>query len=184
MTASHASADLSLLTTAHMLCAARLSQSLSYGRPYLIYLSCSPSELPTSTSSIRQSSTRVLVQQPSICLSRIVSILCQLSLIWRPLSLFVPLLTSTFLTAKFPSSEAFDLIADGLKNESDRKDAVKQGKAIFAFTLKNTDGEEKSWYLDLKNKGEVGLGTAPSGQKANGMPWNQLQTLKARLTRQ
>ncbi|QIW98122.1 hypothetical protein AMS68_003640 [Peltaster fructicola] len=68
---------------------------------------------------------------------------------------------------KFPSSEAFDLIADGLKNEADKKDAIKQGKAIFAFTLKNGAGEEKSWYLDLKKKGEVGVGAAPAGEKAN-----------------
>lgn len=71
------------------------------------------------------------------------------------------------VVAKFPSSTAFDLIAEGLQNESDRKDAVKQGKAIFAFNIKNTSGEEKAWYLDLKKKGEVGNGTAPAGEKAN-----------------
>jgi hypothetical protein len=69
----------------------------------------------------------------------------------------------------FPASAAFDQIADGLaKSDADRKDAIKKGGAIFAFTLKNKEGKEGSWYLDLKNKGEVGRGVAPEGEKANG----------------
>ncbi|KAK2035874.1 SCP-2 sterol transfer family protein [Colletotrichum somersetense] len=66
---------------------------------------------------------------------------------------------------KFPSSVAFDAINDALNaNEADRKDAVKQGNAIFAFTLKNSSGETDSWHIDLKNKGEVakGLGDKPT----------------------
>jgi hypothetical protein len=31
-----------------------------------------------------------------------------------------------------------------------------------------TSGEEAAWYLDLKNKGEVGQGSAPAGDKADG----------------
>lgn len=58
-------------------------------------------------------------------------------------------------------------------NDADRKDAVEKAKAIVAFNLKNSKGEEKSWYLDLKNKGEVGEGAAPSGGKADG----EFQTL-------
>jgi hypothetical protein len=70
----------------------------------------------------------------------------------------------------FPASAAFQQIADGLKNsEADKKDAISKAKAIFAFTLKNKDGQQKSWYIDLKNKGEVGEGLAPAGDKANGM---------------
>jgi hypothetical protein len=53
-------------------------------------------------------------------------------------------------------------------NDADRKDAVDKAKAIVAFNLKNSKGEEKSWYLDLKNKGEVGEGAAPAGGKADG----------------
>lgn len=53
-------------------------------------------------------------------------------------------------------------------NEADRKDAVDKAKAVVAFNLKNSKGEEKSWYLDLKNKGEVGEGAAPAGGKADG----------------
>jgi hypothetical protein len=69
----------------------------------------------------------------------------------------------------FPSSAAFDLINDSLKsNDADRKDAVKKGNAIFAFTLKNAAGATESWYIDLKEKGEVAKGEAPEGKKADG----------------
>ncbi|CAI7678534.1 hypothetical protein N7509_006677 [Penicillium cosmopolitanum] len=68
----------------------------------------------------------------------------------------------------FPSSAAFDVINQTLQsNDADRKDAVDKAKAIVAFNLKNSKGEEKSWYLDLKNKGEVGEGAAPAGGKAD-----------------
>ena len=39
---------------------------------------------------------------------------------------------------------------------------------MFAFTLKNTAGETESWYIDLKEKGEVAKGDAPEGKKADG----------------
>lgn len=70
----------------------------------------------------------------------------------------------------FPASAAFDQIQEGLaKSDADRQDAIKKGGAIFAFTLKNKEGKEGSWYLDLKSKGEVGRGLAPEGQKPAGM---------------
>ncbi|KAI9761298.1 MAG: hypothetical protein M4579_001088 [Chaenotheca gracillima] len=67
----------------------------------------------------------------------------------------------------FPSSAAFDLIADSLKDESERKDAIKKGNAVFAFTLKNGDGATESWYIDLKEKGIVAKGTGPEGKKTD-----------------
>ncbi|MCJ1309621.1 hypothetical protein MMC25_003281 [Agyrium rufum] len=68
----------------------------------------------------------------------------------------------------FPSSAAFDAINDSLKsNDADRKDAVQKGKAIFAFVLKNKSGETSTWYIDLKDKGEVGQGDVPNGGKAD-----------------
>ncbi|RJE21169.1 SCP-2 sterol transfer family [Aspergillus sclerotialis] len=68
----------------------------------------------------------------------------------------------------FPSSAAFDLINSTLQSDAaERKDAVEKAKAVVAFTLKNADGKEESWYLDLKEKGEVGKGAAPSGGKAD-----------------
>lgn len=69
----------------------------------------------------------------------------------------------------FPSSAAFDTINSSLQSDdAERKDAVKKGNAVFAFTLKNKEGETDSWYIDLKEKGEVAKGEAPSGKKADG----------------
>ncbi|KAH8902689.1 sterol-binding-like protein [Coniochaeta sp. PMI_546] len=60
---------------------------------------------------------------------------------------------------KFPSSAAFDAINEALSaSEADKKDAIKQGNAVFAFTLKNAAGETESWHIDLKNTGTVGKG--------------------------
>jgi hypothetical protein len=37
---------------------------------------------------------------------------------------------------------------------------------VFAFTLKNKEGETESWHIDLKEKGQAGkgLGTKPTGK--------------------
>jgi hypothetical protein len=72
----------------------------------------------------------------------------------------------TIPPAAFPSSEAFDLINNGLTaDDTERQKAVKQANAVFAFTLKNKAGETESWHLDLKSKGTVGkgLGDKPTG---------------------
>ncbi|EMC98678.1 hypothetical protein BAUCODRAFT_30942 [Baudoinia panamericana UAMH 10762] len=67
----------------------------------------------------------------------------------------------------WPSSAAFDLIADALKNDAERKAAMKQAPFIFGFTLKNDKNETKSWYIDLKKTGSVGKDkTAPEGETA------------------
>jgi hypothetical protein len=69
-------------------------------------------------------------------------------------------------TAAFPSSEAFDAINEALKaSDAERKEAIKSGNAVFAFTLKNKAGETESWHIDLKTKGEAGkgLGEKPGG---------------------
>jgi hypothetical protein len=74
----------------------------------------------------------------------------------------------TLLIDAFPSSEAFDAINSALtSDDAERKNAIKQGNAVFAFTLKNKAGETESWNIDLKNKGEVskGLGDNPTGEK-------------------
>lgn len=70
-------------------------------------------------------------------------------------------------SAAFPSSEAFDLINSSLAaDDAERKKAIKQGSAVFAFTLKNKAGETGSWHIDLKSKGEVGKGAGenPTGE--------------------
>lgn len=71
-------------------------------------------------------------------------------------------------TDAFPSSAAFEAISSALSDDAERKDAVKKGGAIFAFTLKNESGETESWHIDLKETGTVGKGAAPEGKKANG----------------
>lgn len=53
-------------------------------------------------------------------------------------------------------------------DDAERQDAIKKGNAIFAFTLTNAQGQTKSWYLDLKDKGVIGEGAAPAGGKADG----------------
>ncbi|KAK6339016.1 hypothetical protein TWF696_009812 [Orbilia brochopaga] len=65
----------------------------------------------------------------------------------------------------FPASAAFDFIAEALKDENERKDAVKKGGACFCFTLKNAAGQTDSWFIDLKSTGAVGKGEAPAGGK-------------------
>ncbi|KAG8169000.1 hypothetical protein KVR01_001749 [Diaporthe batatas] len=60
---------------------------------------------------------------------------------------------------KFPSSAAFEAINEALNSsEADKKDAIKQGNGIYAFTLKNAAGETDSWHIDLKNEGKVNKG--------------------------
>jgi hypothetical protein len=74
----------------------------------------------------------------------------------------------TYILDSFPSSAGFDILASALSDDAERKDAIKKGGAIFAFTLKNPDGETADWHIDLKESGKVGKGTAPEGKKANG----------------
>ncbi|KAF8863687.1 putative fatty acid-binding protein [Acephala macrosclerotiorum] len=67
--------------------------------------------------------------------------------------------------AAFPSSEAFDAINEALSSsDAERKEAIKNGNAVFAFTLKNKAGETESWHIDLKDKGVVAKGLP---EKAN-----------------
>ena len=68
----------------------------------------------------------------------------------------------------WPSSAAFDVIASALSSDAERKDAIKKGGAIFAFTLKNEQGEQESWHIDLKETGTVGKGLAPEGKEPGG----------------
>lgn len=85
---------------------------------------------------------------------------CSPSPLWRSL-------TNTASTDAFPSSEAFEAINSALaSSDAERKDAIKKGQAVFAFTLKNKAGETAEWHIDLKEKGVVGtgLGDKPTGK--------------------
>jgi hypothetical protein len=50
---------------------------------------------------------------------------------------------------------------------------VKKGNAVFAFMLKNKEGQTDSWYIDLKDKGVVAKGDAPEGKKADGRSFQE-----------
>lgn len=50
---------------------------------------------------------------------------------------------------------------------------MKKGNAVFAFTLKNKEGQTDSWYIDLKDKGVVAKGDAPAGKKADGQSFQE-----------
>ena len=79
----------------------------------------------------------------------------------------------------FPSSIAFEAINSALQSDpAERKDAVKKGDAVFSFNLKNKAGTTESWYIDLKEKGEVKKGEAPKGGKADGMCFGRFAELQ------
>jgi hypothetical protein len=78
-------------------------------------------------------------------------------------------------TDSFPASAAFDAINAALQSEADRKDAIKQGAGIYAFTLTNSAGNQASWHIDLKNEGKVGKGL---GGKPDGEPLNPPQMVQ------
>ncbi|OKL60881.1 hypothetical protein UA08_03738 [Talaromyces atroroseus] len=66
----------------------------------------------------------------------------------------------SFKDDSFPSSGAFDAIHQALTaNEAERKDAIKKGAGLYAFTLTNSSGKQASWHIDLKKEGKVGTGT-------------------------
>lgn len=63
---------------------------------------------------------------------------------------------------EFPSSYAFDLIKQSISaSEENKAKFIKQANMVAQFDLKNKEGKTESWYLDIKNKGEVGKGKAP-----------------------
>jgi SCP-2 sterol transfer family len=69
-------------------------------------------------------------------------------------------------TDAFPASGAFDAIHQALTaSEAERKDAIKKGAGLYAFTLTNSEGKQASWHIDLKKEGKVGTGT---GDKPDG----------------
>lgn len=62
-------------------------------------------------------------------------------------------------SSEFPASEAFDRINDALSSSDvERKKAIKDSNAVFAFKLTNNAGKQEAWHIDLKNTGLVGNG--------------------------
>jgi hypothetical protein len=85
----------------------------------------------------------------------------------KPMYTLLGTMITDMFPAAFPSSAAFDAINATLSSsDAERKDAMKQGNAVFAFTLKNKEGATESWHIDLRDEGKVGqgLGTKPNGK--------------------
>lgn len=55
----------------------------------------------------------------------------------------------------FESSEFFEMLQAGLSDADIKKSAINGVKAVIVITLKNKDGKEQSWALDLKKDGTV-----------------------------
>lgn len=73
----------------------------------------------------------------------------------------------TLVLGEFPASEAFDRINDALSSSDvERKKAIKDSNAVFAFKLTNNAGKQEAWHIDLKNTGLVGngMGDNPTGK--------------------
>ena len=69
----------------------------------------------------------------------------------------------------FNASSLFQELSDGLKDEAIKKKAIAGVKAVIVITLKNKEGKEQSWVLDLKKDGTV--------TKADSAPKNDVQLL-------
>lgn len=55
----------------------------------------------------------------------------------------------------FNASSLFQELSDGLKDESIKKKAINGVKAVIVITLKNKEGKDQSWVLDLKKDGSI-----------------------------
>ncbi|GAA5829865.1 hypothetical protein JCM3766R1_006684 [Sporobolomyces carnicolor] len=62
----------------------------------------------------------------------------------------------------FPASQLFDQISDGLNqmDEKEKKANMKKVNGIFEMRLKNKEGKESVWTIDLKKEGKVYKGNA------------------------
>lgn len=55
----------------------------------------------------------------------------------------------------FKASPLFKELADGLKDDGTKKKAIAGVKATIVITLKNKEGKDQSWLLDLKKEGSL-----------------------------
>ncbi|OVF08596.1 putative oleate-induced peroxisomal protein [Clavispora lusitaniae] len=69
----------------------------------------------------------------------------------------------------FNASALFKQLSEGLQDESIRKKAIGGVKAVIVITLKNKEGKDQSWLLDLKDSGKV--------EKLDKVPKNDVQLL-------
>lgn len=69
----------------------------------------------------------------------------------------------------FNASPFFKELADGLADPAIQKKAIAGVKSIIVITLKNKEGKDQSWVLDLKNAGSI--------EKVSSVPKNDVQLL-------
>ncbi|GEQ70682.1 hypothetical protein JCM33374_g4361 [Metschnikowia sp. JCM 33374] len=55
----------------------------------------------------------------------------------------------------FNASSLFEQLSEGLKDDTIRRKAIAGVKAIIVITLKNKEGKQQSWVLDLKKEGSI-----------------------------
>lgn len=55
----------------------------------------------------------------------------------------------------FNASPLMEMLYAGLQDEATAKKAVDQVKAVIVITLKNKEGKEQSWVLNLKNEASL-----------------------------
>mgnify|MGYP001085495158 CR=1 FL=1 len=69
----------------------------------------------------------------------------------------------------FESNQFFEMLHAGLSDADLKKKAISGVKAVIVLTLKNKDGKDQSWVLDLKEKGTI--------EKVDKVPKNDVQLL-------
>lgn len=69
----------------------------------------------------------------------------------------------------FNASDLFKELSDGLKDDAIRKKAISGVKAVIVLTLKNKEGKDQSWVLDLKKDGTI--------TKTDSVPKNDVQLI-------
>lgn len=62
---------------------------------------------------------------------------------------------SNVIADGFNASTLFKQLSEGLQDEAIKKKAISGVKAVIVITLKNKEGKEQSWVLDLKDGGSV-----------------------------
>ncbi|CAG8577421.1 10236_t:CDS:2 [Paraglomus brasilianum] len=60
----------------------------------------------------------------------------------------------------FKSSVVFDQIEKALQSETVKKETINKTKGVFELGIKNAEGKEQIWTLDLKKEGTVKTGKA------------------------
>lgn len=69
----------------------------------------------------------------------------------------------------FNASSLFEQLAEGLKDDKIKAQAIKQVNAVLVITLKNKEGKDQHWVLDLKKEGSL--------SKADSAPKSDVQLL-------